>query len=248
MKRRLSNKRFINKLESKIKYLRAFPFSSFFFFFNHFHVANIDLSTRCNRTLYIIKLRAPRVRGGKKKEKRRKKKTAAVRILYTRARANILIVPFQPYRSALPPPSLPLRRVQKHGHVCRAGETEPEFTHRRILSKMRSRSIKSREIPRPCHKGIASIRSIPRCVPGSRRFANRSTIPRARLLAFRLFGEESQPVSVINHRRATETEMKRGLTNVGRGREGGEKEERKKERKWMGRVRAVYGDGDSHYD
>lgn len=42
--------------------------------------------------------------------------------------------------------------------------------------------------------------------------------------------------------------MKRGLTNVGRGREGGEKEERKKERKWMGRVRAVYGDGDSHYD
>lgn len=88
MKRRLSNKRFINKLESKIKYLRAFPFSSFFFFFNHFHVANIDLSTRCNRTLYIIKLRAPRVRGGKKKEKRRKKKTATVRILYTRARAR----------------------------------------------------------------------------------------------------------------------------------------------------------------
>lgn len=27
-----------------------------------------------------------------------------------------------------------------------------------------------------------------------------------------------------------------------------EKEERKKERKWMGRVRVVYGDGDSHYD
>lgn len=229
MKRRLSNKRFVNKLESKIKYLRAFPFSFFFFFFNHFHVADIDLSTRCNRTLCIIKLRAPRVRGKKKKRKKKKEKNRGCpNPLYARARANILIVPFQPYRSALPPPSLPLRRVQKHGHVCRAGETEPEFTHRRILSKMRSRSIKSREIPRPCHKGIASIRSIPRCVPGSRRFANRSTIPRARLLAFRLFGEESQPVSVINHRRATETEMKRGLTNVGRGKEGeGRKEERK---------------------
>lgn len=55
-----------------------------------------------------------------------------------------------------------ISRGQKHGR-CR-DETRSKFTHRRILSEMRGRSIKSHKIPRPCHKGIASIRFIPFCL------------------------------------------------------------------------------------
>lgn len=179
---RAACQRSVSLINSKAKSNTILVSLSFFFF----HVADIDLPARCNRTLRIIKLRAPRVPEKKKK----KRKNRGCPNLYARARARKYFnrpLPTISLRSPCPS----LAPVSKNTDVCRAGETEPEFTHRRILSKMRSRSIKSREIPRPCHKGIASIRSIPRCVPGSRRFANRSTIPRARLLAFRLFGEES---------------------------------------------------------
>lgn len=179
---RAACQRSVSLINSKAKSNTILVSLSLFFF----HIADIDLPARCNRTLRIIKLRAPRVPEKKKK----KKKPRLSESILARARARKYFnrpLPTISLRSPCPS----LAPVSKNTDVCRAGETEPEFTHRRILSKMRSRSIKSREIPRPCHKGIASIRSIPRCVPGSRRFANRSTIPRARLLAFRLFGEES---------------------------------------------------------
>lgn len=94
---RAACQRSVSLINSKAKSNTILVSLSFFFF----HVADIDLPARCNRTLRIIKLRAPRV----PEKKKEKEKTAAVRI-YTRARAraNILIVPFQPYRFALPPP------------------------------------------------------------------------------------------------------------------------------------------------
>lgn len=55
------------------------------------------------------------------------------------------------------------------------------------FENVRGRSIKSREIPRPCHKGIASIRFIPVC-PWQPAFYESFDRParcrRARLLAF----------------------------------------------------------------
>lgn len=102
----MSKKRFINKLESKIKYDTCV---SFFFLFSR---SRYRLTRQMQQdTPYNQTTRATRTRKKKKKEK-----TAAVRI-YTRARAraNILIVPFQPYRFALPaPPSRPCPKTRTY--------------------------------------------------------------------------------------------------------------------------------------
>ena len=180
-------KRFVNKLESKNQTLLSF-FLSFFFYRL---VRQMQQDTLYNQTT--------RTREEKKKEKGKKPRLSESSI---RARARKYFNRPLPTISLflllllLFPPSSPspvnAARVQKHGHVCRAGETEPEFTHRRILSKMRSRSIKSREIPRPCHKGIASIRSIPYDVSPAAGVLRIVRPSLARLCsAFRLFGEES---------------------------------------------------------
>lgn len=79
---RAACQRSVSLINSKAKSNTILVSLSFFFF----HVADIDLPARCNRTLRIIKLRAPRVPEKKKK----KEKTAAVRI-YTRARARAQI-------------------------------------------------------------------------------------------------------------------------------------------------------------
>lgn len=102
----MSKKRFINKLESKIKYDTCV---SFFFLFSR---SRYRLTRQMQQdTPYNQTTRATRTRKKKKKEK-----TAVVRI-YTRARAraNILIVPFQPYRFALPaPPSRPCPKTRTY--------------------------------------------------------------------------------------------------------------------------------------
>lgn len=102
----MSKKRFINKLESKIKYDTCV---SFFFLFSR---SRYRLTRQMQQdTPYNQTTRATRTR-----KKKKKKKTAAVRI-YTRARAhaNILIVPFQPYRFALPaPPSRPCPKTRTY--------------------------------------------------------------------------------------------------------------------------------------
>ena len=71
----------------------------------------------------------------------------------------------------------------KNAGWCRArayapGETEPEFTHRRILSKMcvAAQSNLAKFLGRAI-KGLPPFASY-QCVPGSRRFTNRSTVQR----------------------------------------------------------------------
>ena len=105
---------------------------------------------------------------------------------------NILIVAF-----------LSSLMAAKNAGWCRrrAGETEPEFTHRRILSKMcvAAQSNLAKFLGRAI-KGLPPFASY-QCVPGSRRFTNRSTVQRAAAAhVCSLFpsvrNEESRPATV----------------------------------------------------
>lgn len=102
---RAACQRSVSLINSKAKSNTILVSLSLFFF----HVADIDLPARCNRILRIIKLRAPRV-PEKKKKKKKPRLSESIR-----ARANILIVPFQPYRFALPaPPSRPCPKTRTY--------------------------------------------------------------------------------------------------------------------------------------